>query len=484
MILPNRIYPSTRRFILQPAPAWGAILGFIIFSALITLVGAGGIVRLFFPAGAFAVSLFLYRRYPILYLGFIWWVWFLTPWFRRFVDYRGGVSEANVTIMLAPLLATLVCIMTSIQYLPKYLNREGLPYILLLFSSLYGLLVGLAHAQFGDLSYINILTGHDVVDDLSVNSVILGYLYLVVPIFLSFHIFANWRFFPQYQMNIQCVFRWGVLVTGVYGVVQFLVAPEWDRLWLNNITNTSFGVPEPLGIRVFSTMNAPGPYAQFLSAGLILLLADNKFSAFASSVAGYLAFLLTLVRTFWGSWFLSLLVYASSLKLKSAIRLFFTAILLIMFVYSLTIVGPASEMIGDRLITLSDVQSDGSFQARVGTYSDLISFILSQPIGFGLGLSTLDSGFLYIFLSFGWLGGILFMTGLSMVLFNVFNKEKPFYSLFINATSAIVLGFFPTLLFGNTIGGLGGCLFWCFAGITLAGNKYYQNRYHHEILKR
>jgi hypothetical protein len=473
------IHLSSRDYVLQPALAWGVILGFTTFSALAALIGAGSIVRLCFPIGAFLVSLFLYKRYPILCLGFIWWIWFLTPWFRRFVDYRGGVSDANVTILLAPILATLVMAITLIQYLPKYFEEEGLPYALLLLSLSYGLLIGLAYSQFGDLSYLDGETGHKIASNVNSQGVIIQYLQLITPILLSFHVFANWRYFPQYQKNLQCVFRWGVIVTGVYGIIQFLVAPEWDRIWLRTAISmgaTSFGVPEPLGIRVFSTLNSPGPYAQFLAAGLILLLADKKILTFPASVVGYLTFLLTLVRSCWGIWFLSLLIYSSSLKLKSMIRLFLMSLFLIIFVYSIASVEPFSDIIGARLTTISDVQSDGSFLERIRTYGDLTIFVLSQPIGFGLGLSSLDSGFLYIFLSLGWLGGSLFMAGSFMILFNLLKNEGIFNSVFINATRAIVLGTFPAILLGNIFEGFGGCLFWYFAGITLAGKKYYQEK--------
>lgn len=74
----------------QTLPAWIAILGLVLISSLCVLAGAGGILRLGFPLLSLAVGLFLYLRYPVLYIGFTLWIWFLTPWLRRVVDSRSG----------------------------------------------------------------------------------------------------------------------------------------------------------------------------------------------------------------------------------------------------------------------------------------------------------------------------------------------------------------------------------------------------------
>lgn len=70
---PSRRSPlGSFRLSLQPAPAWTAILALAVITLLGSLAGAGSIMRLLFPLGAFAVGVILYRRYPILYLGFVW----------------------------------------------------------------------------------------------------------------------------------------------------------------------------------------------------------------------------------------------------------------------------------------------------------------------------------------------------------------------------------------------------------------------------
>jgi hypothetical protein len=111
---------------LQPALAWIAILGLILFSALCILVHAGRLLNLAFPLGTFAVGVFLYLRYPILYLGFTWWVWFLTPWVRRLIDYQSGWTDPS-PVLLAPSLVTFVTLATFVRHLPNRITRVAYP---------------------------------------------------------------------------------------------------------------------------------------------------------------------------------------------------------------------------------------------------------------------------------------------------------------------------------------------------------------------
>ena len=85
--------------------AWIVILGLIIFSAVAVLAGAGSILRLLFPLGSLGVGLFLFGKYPTMYISFTWWLWFVTPWLRRIIDYRSGWDGSGI-ILTAPFLVT------------------------------------------------------------------------------------------------------------------------------------------------------------------------------------------------------------------------------------------------------------------------------------------------------------------------------------------------------------------------------------------
>ncbi len=450
---------------LQPAPAWMAILGFILFSALCIVAGAGKILNLAFPAGAFAVGIFLYVRYPILYIGFTWWIFFLTPLVRRLADYRSGYTEPS-PMLLAPFLVSLVTLATLWKHLPKTHRHGGLPFVLTFVGVFYGYLVGLIQNP-----------------PMDVTKALLEWL---IPVLFGFHLFVNWQNYPDYRQNIQRTFVWGVLVTGVYGVLQYLVAPEWDRYWLINLgtAGITFGKPEPLEIRVWSTMNAPGPFAAVMMAGLLLLFSTKGALKLPATIFGYLAFLVSVVRTAWGGWFVALLVLSTSLKANLQMRLIITVLAMAVCVFPLTTIEPFSEVINSRFQSLSNVQDDGSGQARAEIYNTFLSSALTSFLGKGIGgMPGLDSGVLDMLFALGWLGTIFYMGGIILLLFELFQGSESRFDLFASTARAIPTGIFFQLILGPVMLGLPGLILWSFLGIGMAARKYYQHQRIAELKK-
>ncbi len=445
--------------LVQPALAWTAILGLIIFSALCILVHAGGILRLAFPAGAFAVGVFLYCRYPVLYLGFMWWIWFLTPWVRRLVDYQSGWVDPS-PILLAPPLVTLITFATLLRYLPQSYRQGSLPFILSLAGVFYSFLVGL-------------IKNSPTAATLS----LLGWL---TPILLGFHLFVNWRDYPRYRQNIQRTFLWGVLVTGAYGVLQYLVAPEWDRFWLSHQDTFAFGIPEPLGIRVFSTMNSPQPFAVVMMAGLLLLFSSKVALSFPAAGVGYLAFLLSAARSAWLGWLVGLLIFLPSLKAHLQMRLVVTILVMVLCVIPLTTMQPFSGAISSRLQTFSNTKQDDSYRARSEGYNNLLGRALSELPGQGMGsvinsdsLGSNDSGILSIFFSMGWFGTIPYLGGILLLLFSMMQHAEARFDSFMNVSRAISLGVFVQIGLNPATVAIFGMIFWGFLGISMAAHKYY-----------
>lgn len=265
---------------LQPALAWTAILGLCILSALLIMVGAGKILNLAFPMGAFAVGTFLYFRYPLLYIGFSWWMLFLTPLVRRLSDYRGGFTDPS-PMLLAPYLVTGLTLITCWRHFPKAYRQGGLPFVLSFVGVFYAFLIGLINRQ-------PTVVFREVLDWLP-------------PVCFGFHLWVNWQDYPSYRQNIQRIFFWGVLVMGVYGIVQFVVAPEWDLLWMNStdIASSNGGKPGPFALRIWSTTTSTEPFAGIMAAGLLLLATRKGALSISASVAGYLSLVLTMVRSAW-----------------------------------------------------------------------------------------------------------------------------------------------------------------------------------------
>ncbi len=447
--------------LLQPTQAWMAILGFAFFSEILLLAHAGSLLRLFFPAGAFVVGIFLYFRYPILYLGFNWWIAFLSPWVRRLIDNESGWVDPS-PVLLAPVLVMLLTLITFVRHLPTSYRQGGLPFVLSSMAVFYASLVGL-------------------IKNPSAGAVIasLGWL---TPITFGFHLFVNWREYPSYRQNIQRTFLWCVLLTGTYGVYQFITAPAWDRYWMLNAAIDSIGFPEPFQIRVFSTMNAPGAFAVVLMAGLLLLLSNQGVWRFPASVAGYLSFLLSQVRSAWLGWFVGLLALIPFLKPRFQMSLIATILILAVGVVPLTTVEPFSEVINSRVQSFSDAKGDESYNERMAGYTELFDEALGELPGRGLGFvisssktsfGPNDSGILAILFSLGWFGTIPYMSGIALLFFSSFQGGETSFDPFVSTARGISLGVFAQIGLGVATAGVSGNLFWGFAGMAMAAHKYY-----------
>ncbi|MGF1496382.1 MAG: O-antigen ligase domain-containing protein [Elainellaceae cyanobacterium] len=440
---------------LQPALEWSLILGFAFLCGACMLVRVSSPLRILFPAGAFSIGAILYSRQPILYLGFTWWLWFLSPWVRRVVDYQSGWQDPSY-ILLAPYLATLAAGLTVVKELPTSYQKGSIPFVLSFASVLYGGAVG--------------------VINLPIMSVAVKFLDWVAPVIFGYYAYANWRRYPEFKRNLTQVFLWGVLVMGCYGIWQYLVAPAWDGYWIDQTGLLTFGKPEPLEIRVFSTMHSNGPFAVTVMAGLILLLNVPGVLAYGASAVGYLTFLLSQTRAAWIGWFLSILLFANSLKSSLQLKLFLVITIMALCAVPLTMIEPFSEVISSRVETLSSGASDLSYRERMEKYNELLGESLSQVTGKGLGGggAHIDSAILDMFFSLGWVGALPYLAGMFSLLFSAFQVSAARFDPFVSAARAIAAGIAAQLVFGSVMTGVSGVVLWTFLGMAMAARKYYQ----------
>ncbi|NJK56041.1 MAG: O-antigen ligase family protein [Pleurocapsa sp. SU_5_0] len=462
---------ATKSWQLIPHPklGWMLILGLYTVVFLLLAVGWGQLVILIYPLGSLAVSIFLYRRYPILYMGFTWWMWFLVGVIRRLIDYKCGYVTPW-PIDLAPLLVTSVCGFTLLRYLPITWKRDGLPFIICFVCVLYGSLVGIIQQPVIELERELI--------------VLMRWLN---PIFVGFHLFVNWRFYPQYRHNIQRVFLWGVIIMAGYGIVQFLLAPEWDKFFLYsyrdaNGASTWMGKPEPFGIRIWSTMSNTFTFAFNLVPGLILLLISKSKLRVPASILGYLALLLSQSRTGWYSWVIMMVLFIFTVKASNQIRLLVIILMIAAVVIPLANIEPFSEIIQSRIETFSDLESDASFNGRIAQFSQSINYALSQFFGYGLvdagrapaGIfSSNDNGYLVILVSLGWLAAIPYTGAIILLLSKLFFNPKNYSDMFAIASRIIALGSLIRMFTSNVTSGDYALPIWAFLGMGLASYKYY-----------
>lgn len=442
----------------QPVNPSKYIIGFFLFSLLLAMGGLGKILNLLFPAGALGLAWIFYKKYPLSYVTFTWWLLFLTPFIRRVSDYNGSFTDPS-PMLLAPFLATIISLVSVYQNIPLMLSSAGLPFFLAFIGIGYGYLISIVQTS-PVTATIAVLTW-------------------LSPITYSFHVFTCWRDYPIYKKNTERIFVWCVLVTGCYGVYQYLVAPEWDKYWLIQTgLFTSMGSPEPMGMRVWSTMHSPLPFATTMIGGLIILFVSRSPMRLPASAVGYLSILLTSVRTSWLGWFVSFVVLSVSVKSTHQVRLIMTVFSMAILVVPLATVPPFAEMISARIESLTNVEDDHSLNDRQDLYQRTLKQALGTIIGNGIGSSGpgFDSGVLDLLLSLGWLGFLPYIAGIAFIFMSVYMGNESSFDPFVAACRAIISGIFPMLLGGSVMVSVAGVVFWYFAALNLSAKMYYNRR--------
>lgn len=432
-----------------------AIIMFALLSVFLLITGAGNIMNLFFPAGALILGLILYFRSPITYISFNWWLWFLSPLIRRVSDYRSGFTDPS-PILLAPILVSLIASLSLTKGLFRVSYKYRFPYILILAGIVYGLSVGLIYR--------------------STNVVLLSTAEWLAPVFFGFYLVVHWRKYPQYSQCLQQTFVWAALVMGVYGIIQYMTAPEWDQFWMIKTQMSSVGNPQPFEIRVWSTSYSPRPFGTTMMSCLIILTTYKSKISIPATISGYLSFLLCINRAAWGSWLIAVILLWNSLKAKYQIRLIGPAIVLIPVVFLVANSEPFSERIGNRFATFGDLENDGSGQQRVATYEQLLNTAMTSVFGQGLGGPSYDSGILSMLFNFGWFGICFYMGGLIALFWLIWSNRYILLEPFLGASRAIATAVIAQFPLGGTTGSEQGTILWSFLGITVAGILYYQNQ--------
>jgi hypothetical protein len=440
---------------------WILIGGFIFFTGICILVRAAKVLQFGFPLGALIVSLGLYRKHTIYYVGFCWWLWFLTAYVARLSDYQSQTFDTTRLMMIAPYLATLVTLPNLLVKLPKVFNdKDATPFLITFMGISYGTCIGLFnHGLF---------------------NVIKTSLDSLVPVLFGFFLYQNWRNYPAYKKNTYQVFCAGILVMGIYGVFQYISAPGPDSFWVTKMIEmgkNSFGQPEPLALRTFSTMHSPGPYAVFLMSGLLLSFSDKNSLQLPSLIVGYLNFMLTLVRSAWGGWLVGLICLFSVAKPKFQARVLITICVLALCVVPLTAMEPFSQSINSRVESLTNLESDNSGQVRRESYAELTNQALTSWIGQGFGSGgSADSAILDSLFSMGWAGTIYYISGLFLLIMKLFRSSYGRSDPFINTTRAILMGMLLQLFLGNLLLAPGGIILWGFLGLGISGCRYYEHQ--------
>jgi hypothetical protein len=429
---------------------WWAI-GIFILITIGGMFGAARIMNYFYPASAFALMLFLYHRYPLLFNSFTWWLYFLSPLVRRIVDYKSIYTNPS-PILLAPVMASIVILPSFIKILPRVILQDTFPFAISAAAVAYGCTMG----------YLN---------NVPTNTLILGTLGWSSPILYGFFIYTNWRHYPEYRKNIEKTMTFGILVMGGYGIFQYLTLPDWDRLWLMNSEMNSIGKPFPREFRVWSTMNSGEPFAAVMASGLILVLGGGGILTASSSVLGYVTFLLTLVRSGWLGWAGGMVFLLSTAKPQFKRKLLIMAGLVAAIVLPLLAAYSFEEVIGTRLSTFSDLENDSSASGRASSYADLDD-ALGNFLGGGIRDLRVDSSIFSLLGELGLVGGIPYSFGLLMLIIVSWKNLRYCLDDSSKIMMAATIASIIRIPVNSTLTGISGQLLWGCLAFTLAGSKY------------
>ena len=230
--------------------SWIAIGAFSVVT-LAMLAGLGGrAANIGFAAAAVVTGAFLLQRSPVMYSSFSLWIWFLTPFVRRVLDYRHGWSPTSPALLAPPIVAAL-SILTLMRHARELRGRLFAPYLLILGALAYGYSIGAINAGIFAASH--------------------ALLTWLAPLVFGVHLALSWRDYDELKSAIGKTFAVALPVLAFYGVYQFVRIPPWDAQWMINADLKSIGAPLPFLVRVFGTLNTPGPYAAFLLAGILMM---------------------------------------------------------------------------------------------------------------------------------------------------------------------------------------------------------------------
>ncbi|WP_083180074.1 O-antigen ligase family protein [Paenibacillus yonginensis] len=422
------------------------------------------LLLLLFPAFLLALN---GSKYLVTYTLF---VWAIGPEIRRISDWLGGEYTSVSVLSLAPLLAssmTMIPVLRGIHRMEKSGRK-----VLLYFGAalLYGSVIGLAR------------NGTSFVYDLAN--------YAIPMLLLPF--FAIRRFSSAEADNILSGYANIAVLVSVYGIVQYLVVPPWDAFWMTHVEMNSIGLPEPLEVRVFSTLNSPGPAAGFLACALVPMVLEKRWRGSLGWIGVLLVafcLLTTLVRSSWLMIIVMLLVYiASSPSRRKWRTLLQLAVVALVLTWALPKL-PGAEGLTARMQTLGSIEEDHSYNERLDLLNTMLPTVLHNPAGQGIGsvgtgtklgndgelgeYGIMDNGFLALLLTFGIAGGLCFFGALGLVGRSVIVSvlRKGTMQLYARLALAVWAGAVASLFSDNGFPGLRGYLIWMLIGIGLGAGS-------------
>lgn len=430
------------------------------------LAGVGGsLANLAYLAMALTVGLLLFLRDQAAYVSFSLWLWFITPFVRRVLDMHHGWNPTSIVLIAPPAVALLAAFVV----LHRVRELRGMlyaPFLLVLMAFAYGFFVGVI-----------------------ANGVIPATYALVTwaaPLVFGLYVAINWRRYPEFASAVRRTFAWALPLLAAYGLYQFVAMPRWDAKWMMDAEMGSIGEPRAFLVRVFGTLNTPGPFSAFLCAGALMLLPQKGRLRFIWIGLAIVVLLLTRTRASWIAFLIGLIVQQVSQPIRRLPRYAVTLAAVAIVAIPVAQLPRFRALIGPRLHTFTNLSADNSFVRRYNFSEAAAASMVETAEGNGLGATggaiklnelrgvrSLDNGVLEVFYVYGWVGGVLFFLGIGALVLQSARFREARSDGFASAVRAAAVALISMLPIGDVFTNSTGVLLWMAAGFGIAGHAYH-----------
>ena len=131
-----RNYPPERRLVLALLVCVGAVM----------FTPASKVLVVLFPCGCLYVGFKSFKKSSAVFAEFVTWLFFLTPFVRRVVDYEAGTRD--MAIISTPFLVLFIPLLVVLARWRQIANRETAPFFYAIAAILYGAFIACIHSEF------------------------------------------------------------------------------------------------------------------------------------------------------------------------------------------------------------------------------------------------------------------------------------------------------------------------------------------------
>ncbi|WP_052675993.1 O-antigen ligase family protein [Paenibacillus sp. IHBB 10380] len=395
------------------------------------------------------ISLQIYAYRSNLLLPYSLLIWVVSPEIRRLMDWSFQLYSDTSIISLIPYCVSLTILLPIIKNIKLIDRRISFISKIMGVALLYGFCIGFL--KYGLASVYDLLN-------------------YIVPFLVLIYVNVS-CFDRDVRAKWLRSFSYLAVIIAAYGIYQYTVLPPWDKFWMVNAEMNSIGLPESQNFRVFSFLNSPGPAGVFFGLALAIMTVQKKWRGFGIIGMMIVAFalLLTLVRVGWIAYIIMVIAYFIRSHIRNKIQLLLLCVIILSAYIFILPILPGANNVTSRINTFGSLEEDHSFNERMSFSSNILSEVLANPVGRGLGssgqgvkltqnadtLAAFDNGYLNLFYTFGLPLGLAITISLGYLFVNLFKlskTEKVYSPISFAAISAVLFLLFAS----NILRGLSG----------------------------